>query len=371
MIGLKTSDVGRAVRDTVVGTATAGIERYRVQLRNGNAFDEIAWRQLVDAGLLGARVREELGGSALTAEAADGIAEMLGETLAPDPYLELGLLPSLLLDAIGSESRLAELIDGTARFCVAWQEQADQLCANEAVQTIVTTGAAGLRLRGTKRFVAGGGSATALLVSASIDGRMVIVVVPADAPGVTIEDHRRIDGSSCSDIRFTDVAVEEEALMTIDAAAFDRALDETRIACAVHLLGVARRALQLSLDYAKTRRQFGQPIGSFQALQHRMVDLAMAVRLGEVMCDAALRLLDDPAATAGEVAMRAAAVKAQAGEAAELVTRSAVQLHGAIGYTDEADIGLYLYRALALAPWLGTPAGLRRRYLQLLDRNDA
>ena len=124
------------------------------------------------------------------------------------------------------------------------------------------------------------------------------------------------------------------------------------------------RALEMSLDYLRTRVQFGKPIGSFQALQHRAVDLYIQQELSSAVLDEALAFLDSgPDARARAAA--ASRVKARCSDAALRITREAIQLHGAIGFTDEYDAGLYLKRALTLAAWLGGAAWHRRRYARL------
>jgi alkylation response protein AidB-like acyl-CoA dehydrogenase len=124
------------------------------------------------------------------------------------------------------------------------------------------------------------------------------------------------------------------------------------------------RALEMSLDYLRTRVQFGRPIGSFQALQHRAVDLHIHKELASAVLDEAVAALDrDPAAPARAAA--ASRVKARCADAAAKVTREAIQFHGAIGFTDEFDAGLYLKRALVLSAWLGAASWHRRRYARL------
>jgi alkylation response protein AidB-like acyl-CoA dehydrogenase len=133
------------------------------------------------------------------------------------------------------------------------------------------------------------------------------------------------------------------------------------------LLGVARRALALMLDYLKTRVQFGKPIGSFQALQHRSVDAYLQTELAAACLNEVLTLLDR-----GEpMSALAARVKARCAHAAILVTRMAVQFHGAMGFTDECAVGFYLKRALNLAAWLGNAPASRQRYYALQPRSEA
>ena len=145
---------------------------------------------------------------------------------------------------------------------------------------------------------------------------------------------------------------------------------EIVLTSAAYLLGVARRAFAITSEYLKTRKQFGQHIGSFQSLQHRLVDLYVQIELTEaVVSRAALSFDADPAST--DVALQISRAKARASDAAMLVTRQGVQLHGAIGFTDEADIGLFLRRSMVLAHSYGTPTAHRRKYSEVLKRDTA
>lgn len=362
MIGLVTSELGRAVRDAVRGSlgahSMAGVRAFRDD--GTTDADPPGWQRLAADGWLGARVPEALGGAGLSAEAASAIPDLFGEVLAVEPYVAMGLLPALVL--VGLEDRgdmLEALLSGRRRYAFAWQEQRGQVLAGNALAATVVDSA----LIGSKRFVAAGVAADHFLVTARLDGKSVVAVIEGDAPGVAVHASRQIDGSVFADVDFDRAPV--TACQLVDVVTIDKALDEARIMLAVQLVAIARRALAITIDYTKTRQQFGQPIGAFQALQHRMVDYASRIRLSEVACDAAISALDDPQSSPNRIARLAAAAKASAAEAAVAVTQGAIQLHGAIGYTDEADIGLYLAAALTHAPWLGTAEALRDRFLDL------
>ena len=140
-----------------------------------------------------------------------------------------------------------------------------------------------------------------------------------------------------------------------------------RAIAAAELCGVMSRALEMTLDYLKTRVQFGKPIGSFQALQHRAVDLHIQKELSSAVLDEALAELDRGPDAPARAAI-ASRVKARCSDAALRITRETIQLHGGIGFTDEHDIGLYLKRALTVAAWLGNASAHRRRYADLTIR---
>lgn len=372
MIGLAGSEMSDAAREALSGLLDAhhDLSRVRRLREDASGFDAAAWKRLGDEGWLAARVPEEAGGTGLTAQAAAAVPDLFGARLVTEPYVALALLPALVLAAARAgaarDATLASIIAGERRIALAWQEREGQFgpAREQATRLVVQGGRP--TLNGRKLFVAGGAAADGLLVTATDEmGAGVVLAVDVSAPGVTIEPVKQIDGSRSATVRFDAVAIESAAVVSHDTAGVCAALDEARIALAVQMLAMAREALRITIDYAGTRRQFGRTIGSFQALQHRMVDYATRIRLAEVTCDAALQALDAAQREPGDIARHAVAAKASAAETAVLVSQGAIQIHGAIGYTDEADIGLYLAATLTLAPWLGTVAGARARFLDL------
>jgi alkylation response protein AidB-like acyl-CoA dehydrogenase len=153
--------------------------------------------------------------------------------------------------------------------------------------------------------------------------------------------------------------------------ALSQALEEAVLATAATLLGVMDQAFALTLEYLRTRQQFGKLIGSFQALQHRAADLNLQLALTRASVGAAAAVLDDPASSIQDRQAAVSGAKARAAEAAMLLTRQAVQLHGGIGYTDEADIGLYLRKAMTLANQFGSAAAHRKRYAACAPEEEA
>jgi len=185
-----------------------------------------------------------------------------------------------------------------------------------------------------------------------------LVLVPRDAGGLTVERFPTQDGGHVATLRFDDVPGE------LLPGEVGMAIEEAALATAGYLLGVIDGALALTVDYLKTRRQFDVPIGSFQALQHRAVDLWLQAALARASVESAAACLDGGAVGA-EAQAAVSRAKARASDAAMLVTRQAIQLHGGIGYTDECDVGLYLRKAMVLAPAYGGAALHRRRYAAL------
>ena len=191
-----------------------------------------------------------------------------------------------------------------------------------------------------------------------------------DSPATTgIESSLELcaDGTFSAIVRLHDVRIDVANRIAHGAVAHDalaRAIDEAVVIAAAELFGVMDRALAITLEYMKTRVQFGKPIGSFQALQHRAVDLHIQKELAVGALDDAVRVLDG-GADARTRSLAASRAKSRCADAALLITREAIKLHGAIGFADECDIGLYFQRALVLAAWLGNGAVHRRRYSAL------
>ena len=196
--------------------------------------------------------------------------------------------------------------------------------------------------------------------------------VEQGAPGIALELEVLADGRQFGTLKLDDVVVPRERVVaTGDIArnALERALDHATAIASAELYGVMSRALDMSVDYMKTRTQFGRPIGSFQALQHRAVDLYIQRELASAVLEQGLRELDR-APPSHVRAATASRMKARCSDAALRITREAIQIHGAIGFTDEYDAGLYLKRALVLAAWLGNGATHRRRYAALALSNE-
>jgi alkylation response protein AidB-like acyl-CoA dehydrogenase len=153
--------------------------------------------------------------------------------------------------------------------------------------------------------------------------------------------------------------------LRLDRAALDQALDEATVMNAVELLALMSRMRAMTLDYIKTRVQFGKPIGSFQVLQHRAVDMLIQEELAQAVIGEAVAALDAPETTPQQRASIASRAKARAAESLTQISRESIQLHGGIAVTDEYDLSLYVNRALALVPWLGNALAHRRRYVRL------
>ncbi len=268
------------------------------------------------------------------------LAEELGAGLVPEP-----LIPAAMAAVLLPADHLPEALAGERIVLPAWQEQTNSLALTG--ETELRAG----KLSGRKLFVPMAAGADAFLVT--VPGGLALV--ERDAPGVHVEIHQTQDGGNFGTLIFDNASAEP-----IEGDATD-ALEQTVMASAAYLLGLTDRAFAITLDYMKTREQFGRKIGSFQALQHRAADMQVQLSLTRAVVKAAAVAVDRERTLAARQAAVSRA-KVRASDAAMMVTRACIQLHGGVGYTDAYDIGLFLRKAMVLAPLYGSPSAHRARF---------
>ena len=352
-------------RDSAADYIGATDQRQRVRALEdaGGGFDRKAWSQIAELGWLSILVPEEAGGLGLGVAEMAAIAQEAGRQLLPEPFVDAGVHPLALLSRLpsgGLRDRLLERMQsGEVVVGVAWQESAGELEVG-AGQTGARVAGEDFLSDGFKRFVRPGTGADGWIVCATADSSPVLAWVPADAPGITVSDEFGVDGGIVATLGFDGATGQLFAQGDVADTALRCANEIARIGQAAELAGIARQALQLTREYLVTRVQFGRPIGSFQALQHRMVDAMIQVELAEACLREGLAF-----ATGDDLAAIASRMKARCAHAAVEVTRMAIQLHGAIGTTNEFDIGLYFKRAMTLASRLGNAVSHRRRHADL------
>lgn len=358
--------------DSVADFAARGTDLARVRRLRGSAaeYDRAVWKKMAELGWLGILVPERYGGLGLGLAEIAIVARGLARALVPEPLTATAVVAATALGAAENEAlkreHLPRLAAGDLLPTLAWQEQAGGLDP-AAIETRATPFEGGFKLNGVKRFVAGAAQADAFVVSARAAGEIVLLWLPRETAGVRLELEPLADGRSFGSLRLDDVLVPRSGVAATGAAALEavgRAFDHGCAIAGAELAGVMDRALEMSLDYLRTRVQFGKPIGSFQALQHRAVDLHIHRELASAVLEEAIAALDRDPAAAVRSAL-ASRVKARCADAATRITREAIQFHGAIGFTDEFDAGLFLKRALVLTAWLGGPSWHRRRYARL------
>ena len=343
-----------------------GSDRARKLRDAGGGFDPEMVRELAEAGVFGVAVPEDQGGLGMGLAAGGVIAEEVGRVIAPEPVVStIGLSLGLLRRLCPDHPKMAQLIGGEISLAVAWQERGPDGAPADA-----TCRYADGKLTGGKAWVVGAIGSHGFLVVAEQDDGPVLVLAEADAQGLVIDKRTQADGSSLGELSFSGTPAAELASSGAVLTALAEAVADATALAAAELVGLSERAFEITLDYIKTREQFDKPIGSFQVIQHRAVDLNVMCEVAQAGVREALAQMDsetDPKVRA-PIASRA---KARAVTAAKKITRDAIQLHGAVGYTDEFDIGLYLNRALVLSAWLGDDAYHRRIWFEAREAEGA
>lgn len=350
------------------GTSLARVRKLR---EDPAEYDRAIWKTMAELGWLGVLVPEEHGGLGLGLAEAAIVAQGLARELVPEPLTASAVLAvSVLVDADNAglnKELLPRIVAGDVLPVLAWQEQAGTLDVT-AVATRAVPAEGGWRLNGEKRFIAGAAGADGHIVSAQTADGLELFWIPRDTAGAALALTILADGRHFGMLTLSDVLVPASHRVAGIAAArsaLEKAVDHAAVIVGAELCGVMDRVLDMSLEYMKTRVQFGKPIGSFQALQHRAVDLYVQKQIASAVLEEALPVLDrgPDAVTRAALASR---VKARCAEAGLRIAREAIQIHGAIGFTDEYDAGLYLKRAMVLSAWLGNAAEHRRRYARLV-----
>jgi alkylation response protein AidB-like acyl-CoA dehydrogenase len=325
---------------------------------------------MAELGWLGILVPERLGGLGLGLAEAAIVAEVLAGALTPEPFNAVAVMAATALaEALDNElatELLTQIASGELRAVVAWQERPADLDV-AAIDTRADADGAGWKLDGVKRFVAGASAAHGFIVSAATPDGPALYWVLGTTAGLEVTCETLADGRAFGTLRFDGVNLSSKHRLAFGEtaiSALERARDYGTIAAAAELRGVMDRALAMTLEHMRNRVQFGKPIGAFQGLQHRAVDLFVQQQLSSAVLHDCLRRLGD-AEEGGRLPALASRVKARCSDAALKVVKETIQIHGAIGFTDEFDAGLYFKRALALAGWLGNAGFHRRRYATL------
>ena len=336
------SDVIEAIRDSAAAIVPrdGGLARIRALRFTPPGYDPAVWREMGTLGWIGLLVPEAQGGSGLGMREQGALLEELGRGLAPEPLVH-GALTAAVLAAVG-DAMLPPVLAGEVFVPLAWQEDAD-----------------GLDVPGTsfgeRRFIPLPGRGGSAIVPVRDRTGMALYEMALDGGAVAGTQDGGFVGSLRPDL------AQARRLDGEAGEAVINALDDAALGTGFYLLGVSERAFAMTLDYLRTRHQFGRPLGSFQALQHRAADLKIALALTRASLNSAAATLD----AGGWRAARWSAVaraKAKAASTALLVTRACVQLHGAIGYTDEYDVGLFLRKAMAVANQYGSARAHRNRF---------
>jgi alkylation response protein AidB-like acyl-CoA dehydrogenase len=336
-----------------------GFESRRAIIHSPQGTSDAAWNTLAELGMTALPVAEEQGGFNGSAVDMFVVMQELGRALVVEPYFATVLGAEFLKLGGGHGELLEQVAGGTLKLACALGERQARHDMTD-IATRATANGDAYVINGTKKVVLHGAQAGSLIVSARSgaaqrgeDG-ITLFVVPAGAPGTTVTDYRTLDGMRAADIRFDNVRVPASALVGTAGAGWEvleAALDYGAGLLCAEALGAMEAIFAATLEYLKTRQQFGAPIGKFQALQHRMAD--MYIHLEQARSMALLAAVKLGSTDAGERRRAVAAAKFRVGQAAKFVGQQAVQLHGGMGVTDELPAAHYFKRLSMIELTLG------------------
>jgi len=327
-------------------------------------FDAALWQQIGELGWLGVAIPEAYGGLGLGGGSLCVIAEELGRALAPLPVASSIYLAAEAILQTGDEAQKRELLPALAS-----GERIATLAVSEGMANRTSTSFSGGRLSGAKMPVADGGAADFAVVSANDDGVMGVFIVDLHGPGVQRHALQSLDPTRpLARLVFDDAPAQPLGRSADTAAALRQVLDRAAVFIAFEQIGGADAALALSTEYARLRHAFGRPIGSFQAIKHKLADMYTRNQLARAnACYAAWALDASPAA----LPLAAAAARVAASEAFEFAAKETIQTHGGIGATWEADMHLFYRHAKGLQLLLDGPATWRNRLVDALQARAA
>jgi alkylation response protein AidB-like acyl-CoA dehydrogenase len=316
------------------------------------------WGQYAEMGWLALSIPESLGGLGCSFVETALVVEELGRAMTLEPFVGCAVLGARLIErghGPGFESRRESLLGGVAAgsvIALLAHSEAGNRFELDGVECRARAGSKGWLIDGVKMMVPGAPCATHFIVSARIEGQgTALFLVPREA--ATLESYSLIDGTRAADVVLAEVALGPDAMLAAPATAVDlleEAMDRAALAQVAEALGCMEAVLALTSEYLKTRHQFGQPIGKFQALQHRMSEMFVEVQeTRSILYRGIANLEGAPAARRQAVS----AAKVMLGSAGRFVGGQGIQLHGGIGVTDEYQVGHYYKRLLALEKLYG------------------
>lgn len=359
------SEEQRLLKESVDGLVTDsyGFEQRKKYLKESGGWSRAVWNRLAEQGLLGLPFAEIDGGFGASAVETSIVMEALGRALVVEPYLPTVVIGGGFLRQGGSEPQKAayipSIIDGSNTFAFAQLEKNSRYDLHN-ITTFAKKNGNGWIIDGGKFVVINGDNANTLIVTARTKGAqrersgIGVFLVPALAKGISKKGFPTQDGLRAADINFTGVELGYDAAIgdpENGLPLIERVVDDARTALCAEAVGLMDESLKITVEYMKTRKQFGVPIGSFQSLQHRAADMFVALEQARSMSMFAVMAADfDDAA---ERAKTVAAAKVQIGRSAKFIGRQSIQLHGGIGMTMEAKIGHYFKRLTVIESMFG------------------
>ena len=349
------------------------IDRMRRLRDDPIGYEPAMWRHMGELGWLGIPFPDSVGGYGGRFIDAALLIEQLGATLVPEPYIPSVILAGMAIERAGDDQQkkrwLVPMIEGKTAMALAYAERHSRYDVLDVATRAERKGAT-WSISGEKVFVLGGHHADHLGVSAGVaeagPGGIGLFVVARDTAGLTVDPIATMDGRRAAMIRLDGATVGEDCALGEPGAAgpaLEDVMDLASAAACAEGLGIARTVLAMTVEYLKTREQFGAKIGSFQALQHRAVDMFIEVELCHSTVIYAGLAIDDPDRDERQAAVSAA--KVQLCQGGRFVVRQGIQLHGGIGCTDEHDVGLYFKRMQVLGALFGDEVYHTERFSRL------
>ncbi|MET3843553.1 acyl-CoA dehydrogenase [Bradyrhizobium sp. OAE829] len=357
------------------------VETYNADHRRRVANDPLGfsaeiWKQFAELGWLALPIAEDHGGLGGGAVEIGILMEAFGRGLVSEPYLSTVVIGAGLIGACGSEAQkqtlLPKVADGSLYLAFAHSERAARFNLAEVSTTAWKT-PNGWRIDGRKTAVLDGNAAGQIIVSAQVAddngvGELGLFLVPAEAAGLTKRDFPRLGGGRACNLELRGVHVGADAVLGDGSDALpviEAVVDRAMAALGAEAVGIMQTLLDQTLEYAKIRKQFGRPLSANQVIRHRLADMAMNCDEARSMALRAALMVDAEPVARGRAASGA---KAKIGKCARFVAEQSVQLHGAMGVTEELDIGSYFKRLLAFDTLFGGSAHHYRRHAALGGR---
>jgi pimeloyl-CoA dehydrogenase small subunit len=340
-------------------------------------YSSAIWSQFAELGLLGLPFAEEYGGFGGGAQEVMLVMQAFGRVLVLEPYLSTVVLAGTAVKAAGTTEQKATLLpaiaDGSLKLAFAHGERQARYDLTDVITTAKRNGS-GWVLDGSKTVVSHGEAADKIIVSARTGGErhdpdgITLFLVDTTAPGVARRGYLSRDDTRAADISLSNVTVTEADVLGGAGKGLpiiQRVIEAGIAATAAETVGAMEAMNEMTLEYSKTRVQFGQPIGTYQVVQHRLADMFMAQEQGRSMAMLATMSVDnqDDAARAHDIAL----AKVGVGQAGRYVSQSAVQMHGGIGMTEEYAVGHYFRRCMVIERLFGDPAYYLQRLAEAVD----
>jgi pimeloyl-CoA dehydrogenase small subunit len=340
-------------------------------------YSSAIWSQFAELGLLGLPFAEEYGGFGGGAQEVMLVMQAFGRVLVLEPYLSTVVLAGTAVKAAGTAEQKAALLpaiaDGSLKLAFAHGERQARYDLTDVITTAKRHGS-GWVLDGSKTVVSHGEAADKIIVSARTGGErydpdgITLFLVDATAPGVARRGYLSRDDTRAADISLSNVTVTEADVLGGAGKGLpiiQRVIEAGIAATAAETVGAMEAMNEMTLEYSKTRVQFGQPIGTYQVVQHRLADMFMSQEQGRSMAMLATMSVDNPddAARAHDIAL----AKVGVGQAGRYVSQSAVQMHGGIGMTEEYAVGHYFRRCMVIERLFGDPAYYLQRLAEAVD----